>query len=405
MAPYEEWTPRVVWTVARDRRELGAWLYRKFQAAAAPDPAVTAKAQALTAGLASPEAKTDLLALFVIKEIQKVSLGLGRVGYTPTPAGTILANRYADVRDKFVLFKALMEAVGLTAQPLLVQESRTRISGLACLPEYQEILAQVPLATGVRHYDLSQDRARLGVLLPADAGRPALLVTEAGGAEVTTPASDPKEQFTHAQWDLALDADGNLEGRVTLTFGGLFDQQIRSLLVGRNEEDRRVLFQTVADRLKTGARMVDFQVSDLLDLARAPEVTLTVSIPAFACRQGDMMILDLPELMPLVQAPVRPSLPAMKHPFLVPGNLRLGAAVALKLPDGYRIAYQPPAGEVRQDPFGFRIGCAAAPGGLLLDFTLDWQDAVVAPEAYPALWRAYGQTARPGNSLILLEKQ
>ena len=65
-------------------------------------------------------------------------LGLGRVGYRPTPAGTILANRYADTRDKFVLFQALMESVGLYADPVFVHGSRTRMSSLACLDEYQK---------------------------------------------------------------------------------------------------------------------------------------------------------------------------------------------------------------------------------------------------------------------------
>jgi len=160
----------------------------------------------------------------------------------------------------------------------------------------------------------------------------------------------------------------------------------------------------VADHLKTGARMEAFEVSDLLNLGRAPEVAMTVSLPGFACRQGDMLILDLPGLIPLVQAPVHPGLPVMKHPFLVPGNFQMTATVTLKLPEGYRVAYQPPAGELRQGPFGFKVGCSAQPGGLVLDYTISWQDAVVAPEAYPDLWRTHGQTARPGNSLIMLEK-
>jgi hypothetical protein len=137
MVPEEEVEPRIVWTVAKDRAELGRWLYRRFESATRPDPAVKAKARELTASLPSPEAKVERLALFVVKEIQTVPLGLGRVGYQPTRAGIILANRYADTRDKFVLFQTLLEAVGLTAQPVFIQELRARISGLGCLSEYQ----------------------------------------------------------------------------------------------------------------------------------------------------------------------------------------------------------------------------------------------------------------------------
>ena len=405
MVPEEEVVPRVVWTVAKDRAGLGRWLYGKFQAATRPDAAVQAKARELTAGLAGPEAKVERLALFVVKEIQTVPLGLGRVGYLPTPAGTILANRYADSRDKFALFQSLLEAVGLSAQPVFVQELRARLSGLACLSEYQELMARVSLPSGVRFYNLSENLARLGEPTAATAGRPGLLVTAAGGQAITTPAADSRDQHIHARWDVTLDAAGGLAGRITLEYGGLFDHQIRRMLFGRNEEDRRVLFQTAADHIKKGASMEGFTVSDLLDLTRTPVVTMTVRIPEFACRQGDMMILNLPaDLIPLGETPVQPALPEVKHPFLVPASFGLDAVLSLKLPEGYRVAYQPPTAATRQGPFAFQISSAPQPGGLLFKNAVIWNEAVVQPEAYPALWRAHGQTTAPGNALILLEK-
>jgi len=376
MVPEEEVVPRIVWTVAKDREELGRWLYTRFQAASRPDPAVRAKAQELTAGLASPEAKVERLALFVIKEIQTVPLGLGRVGYLPTRAGTILANRYADSRDKFALFQALLESVGQSTQPVFVQELRARLSSLACLGEYQDILARVNLPSGVRFYDLTQNLGRLGQLTAVNAGRPGL-----------------------------LDGAGALTGTITLNYAGLFDHQIRQMLFGRNEQERKVMFQTAADHIKKGASIEGFSVSDLLDLTRPPVVTMTIRIPEFACRQGDMMILNLPgDMIPMGEAPVQPALPTVKHPFLVPANFGLDASLALKLPDGYRIAYQPRTLETRQGPFEFRISSASQPGGLLLKRSAVWKDAVVQPAAYPALWHAYGQTTVPGNALVLLER-
>jgi hypothetical protein len=217
---------------------------------------------------------------------------------------------------------------------------------------------------------------------------------------------DEQRQFVHARWDMALDAGGGLSGRITLEFGGLFDNQIRKMLFGRNEDDRRVLFQTAADHLKKGASMEGFTVSDLLDLTKAPVVTISIRIPEFGCRQGDMMILNLPaDLIPLAEAPVQPGLPAVKYPFLVPATFGLDASLSLKLPDGFRIAYQPRTVATRQGPFAFQISSAPQPGGLLLTRSAVWQDVVVKPGAYPALWRAYNQTTVPGNSLVLLERQ
>jgi hypothetical protein len=406
MVPDDEIVPRVVWTVVKDRAELGRWLYQRFQAAAAPEPAVQAKARELTEGLASPESRLERLALFVTKDIQNVPLGLGRVGYRPTRAGIILANRYADCRDKFVLFQSLVEAVGLTAQPVFIRQVHAKSSDLASLDEYQDILARVPLGSGERYFNLSRNLSRLGQLVAADAGRPGLLVSAAGGQTLTTPRVDEGTQFLRARWDMTLEPGGDLEARIALEFGGLFDQHIRSYLYGRNDADRRVLFQATAGHLKQGAILESFQVSDLLDLTRPAAVSLTVRIPAFGCLQGDMMIVNWPaSLMPLGEDPARPALPAMRYPFLVPATCAMDATLALKLPPGYRIAYRPPSAEIRQDPLDFQVASQVQADRLQLRYSLRWQDGVVEPAAYPALWKAFGQTTAPANALVLLEKE
>jgi hypothetical protein len=405
MVPDDAFLPRVVWTVVPDRAQLGRWLQGRFKAAAEPGPEIRAKAAELTAGLADPAARAERLALFVTKDIQNVSLPLGRVGWRPTPAATILANRYADCRDKVVLFQSLLSAAGLEAEPVLIRQVRAGISGLACLDEYDDLLARVPLRSGDRLYNLTRNQARLGQLVAADAGRPGLRVTAAGGVDFTTPPVDDRRQFIKARWDMTLNDAGTLSGRITLDYAGTFDQQIRRQLFGRNQSDREVLFQGAVDRIKKGARLERFEVSDLLDLARAPRVVLDVAIPEFACRQGDMMILNLPpDYVPLGESPVQPQLPVMKHPFLVPASFALDATLDLKLPAGYRIAYRPAAADLRQDPFTFALAVAPRRGGLELHRVVRWQDGAVDPGRYPDLWRAFGQTTAPGNALILLER-
>jgi hypothetical protein len=405
MVPEEAILPRVVWTVVQSRQDLGRWLANQFQAVAGADPAVAAKARSLTAGRSGTEAKVERLALFVTREIQTVPLGLGRVGYRTTPAAAILANRYADCRDKYVLFQALLRAVGVVARPVFIRQVRAPISDLACLDEYDDILARVELPSGIRYYNLSRSRSRLGQLVAADALRPGLLASPEGGETLTTPAVDERHQYLRTRWDAALDAAGDLAGRITLDYGGEFDQRIRTLLFGRNQEERRVLFQATVDRIKKGARLEGFQVSDLLDLTAPARITLTLRAPGFACRQGDMMILNLPgDGTPLGESPVQPVLPVIKQPFLVPATFALDTALDLKLPSGYRIAYQPPDTELRQEPFAFTLACAPRGDGLQVRRTLRWRDAVVAPGAYPAVRRAFDQAGGPADTLVLLEK-
>ena len=403
--PNGELVPRVVFTTARNPTELGRWLWDRFDSAALPDAAVKAKAVELAGALPGPEAKVERLALFVTQEIRNVNLALGRVGFRPTPAAAILANRYADPRDKFTLFRALLRGLDLDARPVLVHRDRTRLSGLACLDEYQGLLAQVSLPSGPRLYDLGLSQGRLGMLLPSVAGCPALRVTPAGAEPMTTPAVTEGRQFARAQWTLAVEPGGDLAARIVMTFDGLFDADIRSRLSGRNEDSRRVFLQGVADGLRKGARLERFEVSDLLDLTRAPVISMDIRVPRFASRQGDMMVLNLPaNLVPLGAEPFRPTLPTVVHPCRIPATYRTEAELSIQLPEGYRIAYQPEPASLRQPAYAFDLDCAAQGSRLLLKRTAVWREAVIAPGEYGALWEAQARACEPGSALILLEK-
>lgn len=404
--PDGELVPRLVWTNVADRKVLGAKLAEGFEAAAKPEATVKAQAEALVKGLTTPEAKVERLALFVTKEIQNVSLPLGRVGYQPTEAKTILANRYADTRDKAVLFMALLEAVGLKAQPVFVHEDRLHMSDLACPQEYQEILARVKLASGVRYYALTQNMARLGQLLSWELDRPALALRKEGGEVLTTPALDAPSQSVHAQWAVRVEPNGDLAGQVRMTFDGIFDLQIRSAFFGRNDQDRQVMMQAVVDAIKKGARLERYEVSDFLDLTKPATLVLELRIPDFACRQGDMLILNLPvNRIPLAGSLFSPLLPAVKYPALVSATFQMESTMALRLPEGYKVAYFPTKLGVSEPSFRYEQAGVEGPEGLLLSQTRTWMESVLTPEAYSSVWKAFGQSNVPANALVLLEKK
>jgi hypothetical protein len=402
MVALEELVPRVVWSTAKDTGELGRWLARGFRKAAAPGPEVRSQALALTRGLASPEEQVDRIARFVTQEIRIIPLGLGQVGYLPGQASRILANRYADPQDKVALFMALLAALKLEAEPVFVRVTRARPAQLASLKEYQDLLARVQLPSGERFYHLGQDLARLGRLLPSHAGRPAMLVSRKGGRALRTPAVDRLQQCLRASWELELDAQGSLAGRLKLNLDGLFDKALRTWLAGRNAEERQGLFQGVLDGLRKGMQLENIQVSDGLDLERPVQVTLAFRCPRFACRQGDLLIVNLPDPFALGMAPILP-LPQVRQPFQVTADCRLEAALVLRLPKGFRVLYRPPSSADRQGPFATGQTCATTADTLTLERRISWREEVVQPEAYPGLFQVFTRSQGPGNSLLLLE--
>jgi hypothetical protein len=68
----------------------------------------------------TPEARMRAALDFVQRDIRYLGIELGQGGYIPRPPETTLARRFGDCKDMVVLLNALLGAIGIDAQPLLV---------------------------------------------------------------------------------------------------------------------------------------------------------------------------------------------------------------------------------------------------------------------------------------------
>jgi len=68
----------------------------------------------------APEARMRAALDFVQRDIRYLGIELGQGGYIPRPPETTLARRFGDCKDMVVLLNTLLGALGIEAQPLLV---------------------------------------------------------------------------------------------------------------------------------------------------------------------------------------------------------------------------------------------------------------------------------------------
>ncbi len=104
-------------------KEVGDW----FEALAKPKAAVTAeirsKAEELTKGKTTDQEKIRALYDFVSARFRYIGIDLGLSRYTPHSAAEVLANRYGDCKDKHTLFAALLQAINISAFPVLISSN------------------------------------------------------------------------------------------------------------------------------------------------------------------------------------------------------------------------------------------------------------------------------------------
>ncbi|WP_102817161.1 DUF3857 domain-containing transglutaminase family protein [Burkholderia ubonensis] len=167
----------------------------------ADDPAVAQLARALTANAPDPHDKARILYDWVRANVRYVALFLGETAAAPHRVTDILRNRYGDCKDHVALFGALLAAVGIRSEPVLLNLGA--VYTLPSVPGYgggavNHAITWLP-DLGL-YADTTTGGIAFGYLPPIVMDRPALLVDT--GVLARTPATQPRTRTAR----LAIDA-------------------------------------------------------------------------------------------------------------------------------------------------------------------------------------------------------
>ncbi|WP_088508389.1 DUF3857 and transglutaminase domain-containing protein [Burkholderia ubonensis] len=172
----------------------------------ADDPAVVQLARALTANAPDPHDKARILYDWVRANVRYVALFLGETAAAPHRVTDILRNRYGDCKDHVALFGALLAAVGIRSEPVLLNLGA--VYTLPSVPGYgggavNHAITWLP-DLGL-YADTTTGGIAFGYLPPIVMDRPALLVDT--GVLARTPATQPRTRTARLAIDAArLDA-------------------------------------------------------------------------------------------------------------------------------------------------------------------------------------------------------
>ncbi|KWE84460.1 hypothetical protein WL80_23165 [Burkholderia ubonensis] len=172
----------------------------------ANDPAVAQLARTLTANAPDPRDKARILYDWVRANVRYVALFLGETAAAPHRVTDILRNRYGDCKDHVALFGALLAAVGIRSEPVLLNLGA--VYTLPSVPGYgggavNHAITWLP-DLGL-YADTTTGGIAFGYLPPIVMDRPALLVDT--GVLARTPATQPRTRTARLAIDAArLDA-------------------------------------------------------------------------------------------------------------------------------------------------------------------------------------------------------
>ncbi|HVZ18707.1 MAG TPA: DUF3857 domain-containing protein, partial [Terriglobales bacterium] len=296
----DEDQPSVQLTTFQSWEELGKWYAPLQRERIAATPELKAKALELTKDKQTELEKIKALYDFVAPEFRYVSLSFGVGRYQPHAAGDIFANKYGDCKDKHTLLSAMLNVIGIHADPVLINSQRQLDPDVPSPGQFDHVITLVTLHDG-RHIwlDTTTEVAPFQLLSYQIRKKKALWVpTNGGNAQVIeTPADSPVPNEQNLSIDGTINDVGTLTAKVHFIFRGDSELLFRSAF--RNSPETE--WKNLCSNLGLKGEASDVHVSDPGNTNIPFELTYSLSMPNYMAWSTKTPAFGIP--MPQVSFP------------------------------------------------------------------------------------------------------
>jgi tetratricopeptide (TPR) repeat protein len=217
--------PDFAWTTFPSWESVGAW-YRSLEGdRMKPDDTIRAKVAEITAGKTTQEEKVRAVYAWVSGQIRYVGVALGIGRYQPHTAAAVLDNQYGDCKDKHTLLAAMLLALGLQPDAVLVGPGIRFNHAVPSPASFNHLITRVAVDGKDVWLDSTSEVADYRVLLAVVRDKDGLVVPQTGPAAIAhTPADLPFKQ--ESTFTVAGALDGALASNSTITITHHDDMEV-----------------------------------------------------------------------------------------------------------------------------------------------------------------------------------
>lgn len=242
--------------------EVGQWYWNLQKERVEPSPAIRAKAAEITKGLTDDSTKLEAVYAFVSTHYRYIGIAFGIGRYQPHAADDVLTNNFGDCKDKHTLLAALLQAVGITVYPALINSTRQLDADVPSPAQFDHAIGYLPNDKPPMWLDTTPEVAPSGLLLPQLRDKPALVISAENSAKlVTTPIDPPIPGTTTFKITGKLHEDGTFEAQVEDTIRGENEILLRAAFRSVGQPEWKDLAQQISYSLGYSGTVSNVSVS------------------------------------------------------------------------------------------------------------------------------------------------
>ena len=363
--------------------------------------------------------KLARIADFMQQQIRYVGIEIGIGGLQPHSAEDVFRSRYGDCKDKATLMITMLDAVGIRATWVPVDDRRGVVDPAApsLLGNHMIMAIEVPKGyenprlralvtarSGKRYliFDPTNEWVSVGDLPEYEQGSWGLLADGDRSQVIQLPTLDPGADQTQRTAKLELAADGTLKGDVTVLRSGASSWMARGRLVMDSEKQQREQTERALQRDFSTFTLGDQKIAHVRDLDQPLELDYSVTAPMYGKFAGNLLLVR-PRVVGSDSAALDDK---PRHvPISFEGVGTWHDDFDVRIPDGYAVDEVP-------DPVSLDVGFATyhsqvKADGKTLHYTRDYvlKKLELKPEDYGTLRKLESAIATDENSDAVLKKQ
>ena len=314
-------------------------------------------------------------------------------------AAEVLNHGYAFTNEINLAFIALARAAGFKAYPVRLAARNRAFFVPERLDPYQlnSLVAEVLVGdtqllgiTNSRFFDPATAYCPYNLLPWEETDTSGIRVDALNGAIATTPFEDTKDAVVRRDAEFQLDADGNLSGKLSITYEGQEALQRRLRAIDQDEVERRkALEEQMQSLLPRGGSAKLLSAQGWTDSEKPLKAEFEIQVPSYANKAGQRFLMPVGIFHLNGQQGL--SSARRTHPVYLDFPWESHEQVKLALPPGFQVESLPPVAMIDRGPTTFESSATQQGNVLRLNRTMKMAAYYVPVEKYPSLKYFYEQ--------------
>ena len=289
-------------------RAIGQWVTTLEANRPDPSPEITAQTQTLIAGAPDFYTKLSRITDYIQKNIRYFIVMRGIGGLQANHASDIFHNKYGDCKDKTTLLISMLQAAGIHAFYVPVDDHRGivdpddpslygnhMITAVEIPADVHDprLLAIVPIKDGKRYliFDPTNERTPVGNLPSYLQGSYGTLAAGSASQIIALPVLPPEANGTERKGVFTLALDGTLTGAVDTSHSGPEGADLRMMIKYTDEKERREYWEKSVANDVPGVVLNSFQFLQPPALDKPVEFHYELTAGQYARPAGPMVLL------------------------------------------------------------------------------------------------------------------